>query len=119
MNILWMNPKKILVSQRDVRYIDDPRMSIENPFPGDWNLHIRYVRYQDRGEYKCTINSDPIEIRRIHLTVQVPSHIDDKLSTKEIEAVEGDNICEIVFELAENYKENGNKVASLANGVHT
>jgi hypothetical protein len=49
--IIWMNPKRIVISERESRYIDDPRMSIERPFVGDYNLHIRNVRYDDRGEY--------------------------------------------------------------------
>ena len=65
-----MNPKKILIAERESRYIDDPRMSVERPFVGDYNLHIRNVRYDDRGEYTCTINSVPVETKRVRLIVK-------------------------------------------------
>lgn len=65
-----MNPKKILVSQKESRFIDDTRMSIERPFLGDWNLHVRDVQYKDRGVYTCTVNSFPVVVRHINLTVQ-------------------------------------------------
>ena len=68
--IIWMNPKRIVISERESRYIDDPRMSIERPFVGDYNLHIRNVRYDDRGEYTCTINTIPVQIKRIRLIVK-------------------------------------------------
>jgi hypothetical protein len=45
-------------------------MSIERPFVGDYNLHIRNVRYDDRGEYTCTINTIPVQIKRIRLIVK-------------------------------------------------
>ncbi|XP_063433286.1 protein CEPU-1-like [Mytilus trossulus] len=71
--IIWMNPKKIMISERESRYIDDPRISVERPFVGDYNLHIRNVRYDDRGEYTCNSNKQPVESRRIRLIVKVPS----------------------------------------------
>lgn len=65
-----MNPKKIMISERESRFIDDVRMSIERPFVGDYNLHIREVRYDDRGEYTCAVNSVPVKTIRIRLIVQ-------------------------------------------------
>lgn len=65
-----MNPKRIVISERESRFIDDPRMSIERPFVGDYNLHIRNVRYDDRGEYTCTINTIPVQTKRIRLIVK-------------------------------------------------
>ena len=49
--------------------IDDSRMSVERPFVRDWNLLIRHVSVNDNGEYTCQINTDPIQIKRIRLTV--------------------------------------------------
>ncbi|XP_033750336.1 limbic system-associated membrane protein-like [Pecten maximus] len=79
--IVWMNPKRIVVSHKESRYINDPRMSIERPFMGDYNLHIRSVKYEDRGDYMCTINTRPVTIKRIRLIVQVPSRILDYSSS--------------------------------------
>ncbi|KAH3837586.1 hypothetical protein DPMN_110981, partial [Dreissena polymorpha] len=73
--IIWMNPRRILISTEDRRVIDDTRMSIERPYVQDWNLHIRSVQVYDDGEYTCQINTDPIQIKRIRLKVQVPAEI--------------------------------------------
>ena len=64
-----MNPKKILISKADRRLMDDIRMTIERPNIPDWNLHIRNVRYTDSGMYTCTLNTRPVLIKRIYLTV--------------------------------------------------
>ncbi|XP_069137523.1 limbic system-associated membrane protein-like [Argopecten irradians] len=79
--IVWMNPKRIVVSHKESRYINDPRMSVERPFMGDYNLHIRNVKYEDRGDYMCTVNTSPVTIKRIRLIVQVPSRILDYSSS--------------------------------------
>ncbi|XP_060082755.1 limbic system-associated membrane protein-like [Ylistrum balloti] len=75
--IVWLNPKRIVVSHKESRFINDLRMSIERPFMGDYNLHIRSVKYEDRGDYMCSINTRPVTIKRIRLIVQVPSRILD------------------------------------------
>ena len=49
--------------------IDDSRMSVERPFVRDWNLLIRHVTVDDNGQYTCQINTDPIQIKRVWLTV--------------------------------------------------
>ncbi|KAJ8304277.1 hypothetical protein KUTeg_017860 [Tegillarca granosa] len=90
--IIWMNPKKILISQKESRFIDDTRMSIERPFLGDWNLHVRHVQYKDKGVYTCTINSYPVFVRHINLTVQVPSRIIDSSSTSNVRVREGETV---------------------------
>ena len=64
-----MNPRRILLSTEDRRVIDDSRMSVERPFVRDWNLLIRHVAVDDNGQYTCQINTDPIQIKRVWLTV--------------------------------------------------
>ena len=64
-----MNPRRILLSTEDRRVIDDSRMSVERPFVRDWNLLIRHVSVNDNGEYTCQINTDPIQIKRVRLSV--------------------------------------------------
>ena len=49
--------------------IDDSRMSVERPFVRDWNLLIRHVTVEDNGQYTCQVNTDPIQIKRVWLTV--------------------------------------------------
>ena len=36
-----------------MRVIDDPRISLERPFIGDYNLRIRSVTFGDDGTYTC------------------------------------------------------------------
>ena len=67
--IIWMNPRRILLSTEDRRVIDDSRMSVERPFVRDWNLLIRHVTVSDNGQFTCQINTDPIQIKRVWLTV--------------------------------------------------
>lgn len=64
-----MNPKKILISKGDRRLMDDIRMDIDRSTIPDWNLLIRQVRYSDHGMYTCTLNTKPVLVKRIYLTV--------------------------------------------------
>lgn len=66
----WMSPRQVLISTEDRRIIDDTRMSVERPFVRDWNLHIRHIQYNDSGEYRCTINTETVRIKRIRVYVQ-------------------------------------------------
>lgn len=68
--LIWLNPRKTLISTDDSRYIDDSRMSIERPKVPDWNLMIREVRFNDSGEYMCQVNTVPVRIRRVYLFVK-------------------------------------------------
>jgi len=65
-----MGPKKILISKKDRRLMDDTRMSVERPFIPSWNLHIRKVRYDDRGLYVCSLNTEPIQKKYVNLIVK-------------------------------------------------
>lgn len=50
--------------------IDDPRFSIVRPYIKEWNLHIREVRRADSGQYRCTINTEPVITRIFSLYVK-------------------------------------------------
>lgn len=91
-SIAWMNPNKILISQGDRRLMDDIRMTIERPLIPDWNLHIRNVRYSDRGMYSCTLNTKPVLIKRINLTVLVPPDINEYWSSSNQVVKEGSTV---------------------------
>ncbi|KAJ8304281.1 hypothetical protein KUTeg_017864, partial [Tegillarca granosa] len=81
-------------------------MSIERPRIGDWDLHIRDVKYEDRGEYTCTVNTPNIETVRVKLIVNVrkinsnnfpkktlPSKIIEYLSSNtEVRVREGEDV---------------------------
>ncbi|KAK3606002.1 hypothetical protein CHS0354_025034 [Potamilus streckersoni] len=90
--IIWMTPQRILISTEDRRVIDDMRMSIERPFVRDWNLHIRSVELKDNGIYTCQVNTNPIQIKRIHLNVLVPASIVDETSSHDIEVREWETV---------------------------
>lgn len=65
-----MDPKGKLLTIADQRMISDNRISVERPYLKDWNLHIREVRTNDSGEYKCQINTNPVKSMNIVLNVQ-------------------------------------------------
>ncbi|XP_045216150.2 opioid-binding protein/cell adhesion molecule homolog [Mercenaria mercenaria] len=91
--IIWLNPRKTLISREDSRFIDDSRISVERPKVRDWNLMIREVRYNDSGEYMCQINTKPhVEIKRINLFVKVPPEILEYWTSTEIEVIEGTTV---------------------------
>ena len=68
--VIWVNPRKILISHMDRRTIDDHRISVERPYIKEWNLLIRQVRYNDSGTYECRINTKPKQIKKVTLSVQ-------------------------------------------------
>lgn len=67
--VIWVNPRKILISHSDRRTIDDHRISVERPYIKEWNLLIRQVRFNDSGTYECRINTKPKQIKKVNLTV--------------------------------------------------
>lgn len=39
----------------------NPRVSVSHNDHTTWNLHIRSVQEEDRGQYMCQINTDPMK----------------------------------------------------------
>lgn len=39
----------------------NPRVSVSHGDHSTWNLHIRSVQEEDRGQYMCQINTDPMK----------------------------------------------------------
>lgn len=39
----------------------NPRVSVSHNDHSTWNLHIRNVQEEDRGQYMCQINTDPMK----------------------------------------------------------
>ncbi|XP_050400107.2 lachesin [Patella vulgata] len=79
--VIWSSPRKTLISHADRRMIDDHRISVERPYIKEWNLHIRDVRHNDSGTYKCEINTVPIQAKLVTLSVFVPPMIISKYSS--------------------------------------
>ena len=67
---MWMGPTLKVLTLQDRRIIEDQRISVERPYTRDWNLHIREVRRNDSGEYKCQISTNPPKSTKIILMVQ-------------------------------------------------
>lgn len=65
-----MNPKRILFSKEEAIVIDDRRVSVQTTNDGGWNLKIDHARFNDSGEYSCQINTNPVKIKRVFLSVQ-------------------------------------------------
>ena len=74
LQVVWTDQWSTLLTFEDRRIIDDERVSVERPFTKDWNLHIRDVQHKDQGLYNCQINTSPVKIKTVHLTVQGESH---------------------------------------------
>lgn len=39
----------------------NPRVSVSHSDHSTWNLHVRSVQEEDRGQYMCQINTDPMQ----------------------------------------------------------
>jgi neurotrimin len=39
----------------------NPRVSVSHNDHNTWNLHIKAVQEEDRGQYMCQINTDPMK----------------------------------------------------------
>ncbi|KAL3867090.1 hypothetical protein ACJMK2_044321 [Sinanodonta woodiana] len=61
------------------------RMSISQPYRGEWNLHIHNVQLGDTGDYSCRFGNDVIE--QIDLMVEIAPTIQE---THEMTFNEGD-----------------------------
>ncbi|XP_045156620.2 limbic system-associated membrane protein-like isoform X2 [Mercenaria mercenaria] len=90
--IIWMNPRRILFSNEETIVIDDRRVGVESTKQGDWNLRIKHVQHNDSGEYTCQINTSPVKIKRVRLHVQVPAHILNELSSRDVDVPEGGDV---------------------------
>ncbi|OWF45992.1 Opioid-binding protein/cell adhesion molecule-like [Mizuhopecten yessoensis] len=90
--VVWMNPQKTVLTRMDHRIIDDMRISVERHLLREWNLHIRSVGYEDKGEYTCSINTEPVQEKHVFLEVQVPTKIVDEWSSRDMTVSEGDTV---------------------------
>ncbi|ESO11350.1 hypothetical protein HELRODRAFT_184549, partial [Helobdella robusta] len=50
--------------------VDDFRFSLIRPVPKEWNLQIRDVKYEDQGQYRCTLNTSPVKSKYVTLYVK-------------------------------------------------
>ncbi|KAL3867091.1 hypothetical protein ACJMK2_044322 [Sinanodonta woodiana] len=83
---MWFkNPNTILSMALHIMGPYWKRMSISQPYIGEWNLHIKHVQLGDAGDYSCRVGNDVIE--QINLIVETPPTIQE---THEVTFNEGD-----------------------------
>lgn len=90
--VAWLDHNSIPLTYEDRRVVDDPRFSVVRPYPKEWNLQVRDVRWEDQGQYRCTINTNPVKNKVIMLHVKVPPTILDYLSSEDLTVQEGDTV---------------------------
>ncbi|XP_030748054.1 lachesin-like [Sitophilus oryzae] len=58
----------------------NPRVSVSHNDHTTWNLHIKNVQEEDRGQYMCQINTDPMKSQVGLLDVSVPPDFTEETS---------------------------------------
>ena len=77
--ITWVDHQYLPLSFEDRRVVDDHRFSIVRPYIHEWNLQINDVRWEDQGQYRCTVNTEPVKSKIVML------HVKGKRVTKSLD----------------------------------
>ena len=103
----WVrSDSKAILSLADTVITHDPRISVSGDFMTTFNLHITNVQEEDRGQYMCQINTDPMMAQTGILDVNVPPDIDSRRTSGDVEAKIGRKILPKTFYIStlfENY----------------
>lgn len=67
--VMWLDHRTKTLTLEARRIIADERITIERPDIGDWNLYIHGVELSDAGKYMCQVNTVPVKIKYVILTV--------------------------------------------------
>ncbi|XP_054289992.1 lachesin-like [Macrosteles quadrilineatus] len=67
----------------------NPRVSVSHSDHSTWNLHVRSVQEEDRGQYMCQINTDPMKSQMGHLDVVVPPDFVNEETSSDVMVPEG------------------------------
>jgi hypothetical protein len=70
MQVAWLDESSIPLTYDDRRIVDDSRFTIVRPIVREWNLQIRDVRLEDQGQYRCTVNTQPVRSKVVMLHVK-------------------------------------------------
>ena len=70
LQVAWTNLEGKTFTYQQERVIDDNRVSVLRPYTKEWNLQIWNVKYADQGEYRCTLNTDPVMSKVVMLYVK-------------------------------------------------
>ena len=79
--VAWLDHKSIPLTYEDRRVVDDFRFSVVRPYIKEWNLQIRDIKWDDQGQYRCTINTDPVKSKIVMLHVKGESSSQQFLSS--------------------------------------
>ncbi|XP_062579733.1 lachesin-like isoform X2 [Saccostrea cucullata] len=91
--VMWLDHRLKTLTLETRRIIADERITIERPHISDWNLFIHGVELSDAGKYMCQINTVPVKIKYVVLSVHEPPTIIPELSSPhKVTAKEGDTI---------------------------
>lgn len=70
----------------------NPRVSVSHGDHSTWNLHIRAVLEEDRGQYMCQINTDPMKSQVGYLDVVVPPDFISEETSGDVMVPEGGTV---------------------------
>ncbi|XP_068916714.1 lachesin-like [Tenebrio molitor] len=70
----------------------NPRVSVSHNDHSTWNLHIKNVQEEDRGQYMCQINTDPMKSQLGYLDVVVPPDFISEETSGDVMVPEGGTV---------------------------
>ena len=70
MQVVWLDSDSVPLTYEDKTVVDETRFSVVRQDNREWNLQIRDIRWTDRGEYRCTVNTSPVKRKIIMLHVK-------------------------------------------------
>ncbi|OPL33637.1 hypothetical protein AM593_05081, partial [Mytilus galloprovincialis] len=90
--VAWLNPENKVLTNVEKRIIDDTRVALPRNSLNDWTLYIREIQHYDEGVYSCSINTDPVQTKKVYLKVLVPARIIDHGTSHDMEEEEGKTV---------------------------
>jgi len=89
----WVrSDSKAILSLHNSVITYDSRITLSGDFASTFNLHIGNVQEEDRGQYMCQINTDPMMFQTATLDVNVPPDIDTEQTSGDVEAKLGSTV---------------------------
>ncbi|KAK3096708.1 hypothetical protein FSP39_002597, partial [Pinctada imbricata] len=79
--VMWFDTLGVLQFILETRFTKDSRKYLMRPYASEWNLHITEVQDGDRGNYRCLVNTRPVQFRKIFLEVLVSPRINLNFSS--------------------------------------
>ena len=70
LKVAWLDHHSIPLTYEERRVVDDSRFSVVRPDVKEWNLQVRDIHPLDEGQYRCTINTNPVKSKVVILHVK-------------------------------------------------